>query len=164
MTLARAQAQAMTLRAMLPSDVDTLLAIEQRAYAFPWTRGNFIDSLAAGYVAQMLVDGQQQPLGYYLAMQGFEEMHLLNITVDPRCQGQGLAVQMLDALSRHARAVGACQIWLEVRQSNERARRIYARYGFIEQGLRRSYYPAGPGRREDAIVMSLQLTPLEARP
>lgn len=145
------------LHAMQAGDVEAVLAIEQRAYEFPWSRGNFIDSLSAGYLAQVLRSADGTLLGYFLAMQGVAELHLLNITVLPECQGQGLARLMLDALQTLARAHGCEQIWLEVRQGNERARRVYARYGFAEVGLRRAYYPAAEGRREDAVLMSLRL-------
>ncbi|MDC6169567.1 MULTISPECIES: ribosomal protein S18-alanine N-acetyltransferase [unclassified Roseateles] len=145
------------LQAMQAGDVEAVLAIEQRAYEFPWSRGNFIDSLSAGYLAQVLRAADGSVLGYFLAMQGVDELHLLNITVLPECQGQGLARLMLDALQALAREHGGAQIWLEVRQGNERARRVYARYGFAEVGLRRAYYPAAEGRREDAVLMSLRL-------
>lgn len=145
------------LQAMQAGDVEAVLAIEQRAYQFPWTRGNFIDSLSAGYLARVLRAADGSLLGYFLAMQGVDELHLLNITVLPECQGQGLARLMLDALQAMAREHGGAQIWLEVRQGNERARRVYARYGFAEVGLRRAYYPAAEGRREDAVLMSLRL-------
>lgn len=145
------------LQAMQASDVEAVLAIEQRAYQFPWSRGNFIDSLSAGYLAQVLRAADGSLLGYFLAMQGVDELHLLNITVLPECQGQGLARLMLDALQALACEHGGVQIWLEVRQGNERARRVYARYGFAEVGLRRAYYPAAEGRREDAVLMSLRL-------
>ncbi len=145
------------LQAMQAGDVEAVLAIEQRAYEFPWSRGNFIDSLSAGYLAQVLRGADGSVLGYFLAMQGVDELHLLNITVLPECQGQGLARLMLDALQALAREHGGAQIWLEVRQGNERARRVYARYGFAEVGLRRAYYPAAEGRREDAVLMSLRL-------
>lgn len=153
---------AAALRAMLAADVEAVLAIEQRAYQFPWSRGNFIDSLAAGYAAEVLRGADGALLGYYLAMQGVGELHLLNITVLPERQGHGLARLMLDALQRLARQSGCEQIWLEVRQSNERARRVYARYGFSEVGLRRAYYPALQGRREDAVLMSLPLPEVAA--
>lgn len=145
------------LHAMQAGDVEAVLAIEQRAYEFPWSRGNFIDSLSAGYLAQVLRAADGTLLGYFLAMQGVDELHLLNITVLPECQGQGLARLMLDALQALAREHGGEQIWLEVRQGNERARRVYARYGFAEVGLRRAYYPAAEGRREDAVLMSLRM-------
>lgn len=147
-----------TLQAMQMADLDAVLALEQLAYPFPWTRGNFVDSLAAGYVAQVLRAADGRLLGYFLAMQGLTEMHLLNIAVAPDAQSQGHARRMLDALQDLARAQGCEQIWLEVRRSNERARQVYARYGFVETGLRRAYYPAGAGQREDAVLMSLTLT------
>lgn len=148
---------------MRVADLPEVLAIERQAYAVPWTQGNFIDSLAAEYAAFVLRDsqgdGEARLLGYFLAMQGVDEMHLLNITVDPQQQGRGLARQMLDALCRLCRERACPQLWLEVRQGNLRARAVYRRYGFAEVGLRRGYYPAAQGAREDAVLMSLVVAP-----
>lgn len=153
-------------RAMAVADLDSVLAIENAAYAFPWSRGNFTDSLAAGYRARMLVPANpprrgEQPgpacLGYCVAMPGYEEMHLLNITVHPAHQGRGLARQMLAELAGHSLACGLTTLWLEVRQSNGRAQRLYRQWGFLTVGLRRGYYPHDHGQREDAIVMRLNL-------
>lgn len=146
---------------MTVGDLDEVLAIESVAYEFPWTRGNFIDSLAAGYEAWLLRDAQGGLLGYFLALQGVEEMHLLNISVAPARQGRGHARTMLDALCRLARRSGCLQLWLEVRVSNVRARALYVRYGFAEVGLRRAYYPAEGGQREDAVLMNLNLAAAE---
>lgn len=152
-------------RLLLPMTVqqlDTVLAIELQAYAFPWTRGNFIDSLAAGYPSQVLYGAQGELLGYFIAMDGVDELHLLNITVAPAVQGRGHARFMLDELCALGRGKYAQQIWLEVRESNHRARDIYTRYGFLQVGLRRGYYPAASSThasgREDAVVMRLALT------
>jgi [ribosomal protein S18]-alanine N-acetyltransferase len=153
----RWQAQSPNLRSMQVQDLDRVLAVEKLAYSFPWTRGNFIDSLAAGYTAELLVDPHDELIGYLVAMTGVDEVHLLNLTVAPPWQGLGHAATLLDVLEAHARAVGATTLWLEVRDSNERARHVYRRRGFAEVGVRPRYYPAGYGRREDAIVMSLQL-------
>ncbi len=149
-------------RLLLPltvTQLDAVLAIEVAAYPFPWTRGNFIDSLAAGYAARVLYGAQGEMLGYFVAMEGVEEMHLLNITVKPALQGRGHALFMLDELRALCRARRAQQLWLEVRESNVRARAIYRRYGFSEISQRRAYYPAArsthAGGREDAWVMSL---------
>lgn len=136
--------------------LDDVLEVEQAAYAFPWTRGNFIDSLAARYVAETLID-DGAVAGYFVAMPGIDEMHLLNLTVAPAWQGRGHGRMMLDALVRHGRLRNARSLWLEVRESNERARAIYERYGFVEVGRRRGYYPAPRFTREDAIVMSFDL-------
>jgi ribosomal-protein-alanine N-acetyltransferase len=94
-------------------------AIERRAYGHPWTRGNFSDSLRSGYQAQMLCAGDTI-IGYFVAMQGVDEVHLLNITVDPPYQGQGWGCVLLDALALWARSQRAQWLWLEVRTSNAR--------------------------------------------
>lgn len=136
--------------------LDDLLAIEQQAYSHPWTRGNFIDSLASGYQIQLLMGGEQL-LGYFVAMPGVDEAHLLNLTVAPAFQQQGWARVLLDALALWARGCQAQWLWLEVRASNLRARHVYGHYGFQQVGQRKRYYPADGPVREDAIVMSLSL-------
>lgn len=154
------------LMPMTVADLDAVMAIEPRAYPFPWSRGNFTDSLASGYPAFMLVatpraqrraERETQVLGYYVAMAGFEEMHLLNITVAPEHQGQGHARQMLDHLAELSQRAGAHSIWLEVRPSNLRAHAVYQRWGFADMGRRKAYYPAAGGQREDALLMSWRL-------
>ncbi|CAA9405223.1 MAG: Ribosomal-protein-S18p-alanine acetyltransferase [uncultured Ramlibacter sp.] len=133
-----------------------VLAIEKSAYEHPWSAGNFADSLRSGYEAQMLC-ADSQVLGYFVAMKGVDEVHLLNLTVAPVWQGQGWGRTMLDALAVWSRGQGAQWLWLEVRRSNLRAQGIYERNGFRRVGERKNYYPAGAGRREDAVVMSLKL-------
>lgn len=137
--------------------LDSLLPVEQQAYSHPWTRGNFIDAMAAGYECQLLVNGQGELLGYFVAMAVLDEVHLLNITVAPAHQRQGWARVLLDALALWARQRKAQWIWLEVRESNTRARTIYATHGFGEVGMRKNYYPMHDGPREHAVLMSLQL-------
>jgi ribosomal-protein-alanine N-acetyltransferase len=139
-------------------DVDRVLVVERAAYSFPWTRGNFIDSLAAGYLAELLLSDDAGLIGYYVAMAGVDEMHLLNLTVAPAQQRRGHSRSLLDALERRCREQGLSALWLEVRASNDRARQVYAQRGFAEVSLRRGYYPAGKAAREDAIVMSLSLS------
>jgi len=136
--------------------LDAVLAVEQRAYAHPWNRTNFLDALQAGYQAQMLVAGDTL-LGYFIAMEGVDEIHLLNITVAPEYQGQGWARILLDALDLWARVRAAQWLWLEVRVGNVRAQQVYEAHGYQRVGRRKDYYPAGHGVREDAVVMSLRL-------
>lgn len=145
-----------TLAPMTQDDLDAVIATEQTAYSHPWTRGNFRDSLNPLFEAQCLwLDGEL--LGYFLAMHSVEEMHLLNITVAPARQGQGWGHMMLDALSLMSRHAGAQWLWLEVRQSNPRALKVYERYGFKQVSIRKDYYPSSRLQREHAVVMSLKL-------
>lgn len=145
-------------------DLDAVMAVEVRAYSFPWTRGNFVDALAAGYLCEVL-ESQQLPdtplLGYYLAMVGVDELHLLNITVAPEFQGQGHGARLLQAVHEQARALRLARVLLEVRTSNQRAQALYRRHGYAEIGLRRGYYPAASGR-EDAVVMQWLAAPGQA--
>jgi [ribosomal protein S18]-alanine N-acetyltransferase len=143
------------LVAMGVQHLDAVVAIEKAAYEFPWSRGNFIDSLAAGYPAQVLLDAHGTLLAYFVAMVGVDEWHLLNITVAPSVQGQGHGRRLLDAMLAMCRQQRAATLWLEVRDGNARAQAVYARYGFSRIGVRRNYYPAPLSRREDAVVMRL---------
>jgi [ribosomal protein S18]-alanine N-acetyltransferase len=135
-----------------------VLPIENAVYAHPWSSANFVDSMAAGYQMQVLT-AETEILGYFIAMKGFEEVHLLNITVTEKFQRQGWAKLMLDALAVWSRGQGANWLWLEVRSGNERAVKVYKDHGFKLVSVRQDYYPKGPkaNGREDAIVMSLKL-------
>jgi [ribosomal protein S18]-alanine N-acetyltransferase len=144
------------LHPMALPDLPAVVALEQQVYSHPWSRGNFIDSMAAGHDMQVLVDADGL-LGYAVAMWAVDEVHLLNITVAPRVQGRGHARHLLDALRERALDRGMVTLWLEVRLSNARAQQIYARYGFRQVAVRKGYYPLDTRRREDALVMSLPL-------
>ena len=96
-------------------------------------------------------------LGYFVAMKGVDEVHLLNITVAPEHLGHGWAKLMLEAVCLWARSQGVDWLWLEARVSNVRAMQVYERHGFRRVGQRKQYYPAEGGQREDAVVMSLKL-------
>ena len=148
--------------AMTSAWLPAVLRVEQSAYPHPWSERNFLDSLHAGYQAQLLTAGPAEKpelLGYFVAMKGADEVHLLNITVAPACQRQGWARVMLDSLGVWSRGQGAQWLWLEARVSNARARAVYESHGFRHVGTRRQYYPASAAlpRGEDAIVMSLKL-------
>jgi ribosomal-protein-alanine N-acetyltransferase len=141
---------------LLATRLDDVMRIEQHAYAHPWSRANFLDALHSGYQAQMLV-ADSEVIGYFVAMLGVEEVHLLNLTVSPRYQEQGWAKVLLEALTIWARGQNAQWLWLEVRTGNLRALHVYEAAGFRRMGVRKAYYPAAQGQREDALVMSRHL-------
>ena len=141
---------------LTPERLNEVMAIERQVYEHPWTRGNFLDSIQSGYQGQVLSAGGVV-LGYFVAMKGVDEVHLLNLTVAPGQQGEGWGRVMLDALAVWARGQRAQWLWLEVRVSNARALRIYESHGYRRVGERKGYYPAAHGAREDAVVMSLKL-------
>lgn len=142
-------------RPMREADLDAVALIEADVHAHPWTRGNFHDSLRAGYCAWVL-EAAAEVAGYGVVMMGVEEAHLLNLSVARAWQRRGHGRALLGFFLARAREMGARAVLLEVRPSNLAARALYAGEGFREVSLRRQYYPA-PGGREDAIVMGIDL-------
>jgi ribosomal-protein-alanine N-acetyltransferase len=143
-------------RTMVPEDIETIVAIECNIYPHPWTRGNFVDSLAAGYDCRVL-ECAGEVAGYGVLMVAAGEAHLLNLSVARGWQRQGLGRALLEHFTQRARDGGADLLLLEVRPSNTAALALYEAAGLQRIGLRRGYYPAGE-RREDAVVMRKELT------
>jgi [ribosomal protein S18]-alanine N-acetyltransferase len=141
------------LSQMTESDLDEVAAIERSAYEFPWSRGNFEDSLRNGYYGICMRHVTGALIGYCVLMPVVDEMHLLNLCVAPEAQGAGAGLTLLREAVRIALAQGLEGLLLEVRPSNHRAIRLYEQFGFITIGRRRNYYPARHHTREDAIVM-----------
>ena len=146
---------ALRYRPMRTEDLESVAVIEAAVYTHPWTRGNFADSLAAGHSCWVVEAGGGIE-AYGVLMAGAGEAHLLNISVASRSQGCGIGAQLLEFFMNRAREFDCTTMLLEVRRSNERARRLYARSGFHEIAIRRNYYPA-LGGREDAVLMGKDL-------
>jgi ribosomal-protein-alanine N-acetyltransferase len=137
---------------MSAADLDAVTTLERQIYAHPWTRGNFADSLAAGYSA-WLMHVRGALVGYALMTLVVDEAQLLNISVMPQQQHLGLGSALLQHLLVVAGDYGATRIYLEVRRSNQAALAFYRRHDFVAVGERQAYYPADQGR-EDALVLA----------
>lgn len=140
---------------MVAADVAAVMETENRIYPFPWSAGNFADSLASGHSAWVCREGGVM-VGYAVMMLVLDEAHLLNISVALERQRAGLGSRLLEFLFAEAKAHGATRMFLEVRPSNASGLGLYRRFGFAEIGRRRAYYPGHNGR-EDAIVMARDL-------
>lgn len=148
---------------MLPmgaSDLDEILAIENRVYQFPWARGNFADSMNSGYSCWVCrIAGEL--VGYFVVMLAVDEAHLLNIAIAEKRQGMGFGARLLRQAMRVAQDCGGAMMLLEVRPTNEQALTLYRHFGFRQIGVRRGYYPADGGR-EDALVLMHELAEVVA--
>jgi ribosomal-protein-alanine N-acetyltransferase len=142
-------------RVMQEADLDAVVAIENEIYEYPWSDGNFLDSLHAGHHCWIL-ELKQDLVGYGVMMTGASEAHLLNLSIARELQRQGLGRRLLKHFIALARALYAEVMILEVRPSNHAALALYERFGFEKIGIRRAYYPCSTGR-EDALVLSLKL-------
>lgn len=136
-------------------DVPAVAALEASLQAFPWSPGNFADSLAAGHGVWVLRQGGEL-IGFSVIMRVLDEAHLLNIGVGTSHQGCGHGARLLRHAMECARLGGAARMFLEVRPSNARAVALYRHFGFRQIGVRKAYYPATTGR-EDALVFDKEL-------
>ncbi len=144
------------------SDVKDMATLEALAYPLPWSSENLQNIVqqqgneCGQYIVQKLYSKSVPNnvlYGYFLALLGYQDIHLLNLAIHPKYQHQGFAHLMLQHLQRCAIRYNAHSIWLEVRQSNQRAQQIYRRFGFTDISTRADYYPKVDGSREDALVM-----------
>jgi ribosomal-protein-alanine N-acetyltransferase len=133
------------------ADLDGIVAIERAAFSDPWSADSFREALAhpAMYFA-CARGGDDVVVGYVVAWFVADEGEIANLAVEPAGWGEGVGKLLLDAALAEGAQRGAESVYLEVRESNARARRLYASRGFEEVGRRRGYY-----RRpvEDAIVL-----------
>ena len=142
-------------RPMGYDDLDRVMAIEAELYEFPWSRGNFGDSIGSGYLCEVMERGGFLA-GYGVMMTVVDEAHLLNLSVARNWQGFGMGRRLLGHFMHSARESALRYFQLEVRISNAVARSLYLSAGFEEVAVRPGYYPVSGGR-EDAVIMGVAL-------
>jgi ribosomal-protein-alanine N-acetyltransferase len=143
------------MRVMSASDLDAVMEIERVNFPYPWSEGNFKDSMSSGYIC-LVMEQADQVVGYAVLMMVLDEAHLLNISVDKAYQGKGWGRYLLLHMMDVGRGKGGLNMFLEVRPSNHSALGLYESMGFNEMGIRPGYYPAHNGR-EDAVLMGMAL-------
>jgi ribosomal-protein-alanine N-acetyltransferase len=141
------------VRPVASGDLGQIVQIEQASFSDPWRQRSFASLIGDARVFfAAATDGGQGVLGYVVAWFVIDEGEIANLAVAPGARGRGVGATLLDAAIEVARARGVAAVFLEVRESNAAARRLYASRGFTEIGRRRHYY-----RRptEDALVLRL---------
>ena len=138
-------------RAELTRDLDGILAVDAATFDRPWTRAMYEWEWTHSDVARFYVARSAGAVVAYCA--GwiiFDELHVNNLAVDPPWRRRGVASALLTFVLDAATAEGAIRATLEVRRSNEPARRLYERFGFAFAGVRTAYYREPV---EDALVL-----------
>jgi [ribosomal protein S18]-alanine N-acetyltransferase len=143
------------IRRMVSTDLDAVVEIEREVFLFPRTRGNFSDSIESGYHC-LILEQAGEVFGYGVMTIGAEEAHLLTLSVAAGSQRKGWGERLLREFIHIAKERLARTMFLDVRESNRSAARLYERLGFRQIAKRRGYYPA-MGGREDSLVMELEL-------
>ena len=144
-------------------DLDEIVEIESRAYAFPWARSLLRAEIKGKEFSYVYVARLQQNssfpnkiIGYNYFWVVSDEIHILNIAVDPDYRGYGCGKHLTQFALNFGRERGAKSAFLEVRASNDAAQQLYTQLGFHRIGLRKHYYG---DNKEDAYVMKKQLSP-----
>lgn len=149
----------MRLRKMRAEDLPFIITIEAANYNFPWSEGIFKDCLKSMSYSSWVCCEQDVIVGYSIVSMAGGEAHIMNICVDPKVQGQGVGSKLLENMIELA-TNKAETIFLEVRPTNKAAIALYEKRGFNEIGIRKAYYPAENGTREDAVMLALELVGL----
>ena len=143
----------MIVRAWEKEDIASIVDIENKSFADPWTEGMFLDTLRFPVYHTFLVEDGGQVCGYGCLILLFEDAELANIAVAPTHRGQGVGKLLMEKMHDYAKTFGAERMLLEVRVSNASAIGLYEKYGYERYGLRENYYADG----EDAYLMQKSL-------
>jgi ribosomal-protein-alanine N-acetyltransferase len=142
------------------ADIDAMMAVERASFTNPWTRDMYLSELANPTVSRFLLarTAGNQIVGFCSFWLIVDELHINNVAVLPECRGAGIGSALIRRAFREAREAGAVRALLEVRRSNEAARRLYERFGFHVIRVRREYYTQPI---EDALVLGCEPLPAE---
>jgi ribosomal-protein-alanine N-acetyltransferase len=142
------------LRPLEPGDLEAVLTIQRASpEAAQWHREDYAPVLAGG-MQGWVAEGAEGIVGFLVARRAAAELEVMNLAVAPEARRAGTATRLLEQALEAARRAGVERVFLEVRASNRRARRFYARRGFETVGRRPDYYWAP---REDALVLARRL-------
>ncbi|WP_113927133.1 ribosomal protein S18-alanine N-acetyltransferase [Bacillus sp. P14.5] len=144
-----------TIRLMSVEDLEDIMEVERESFTIPWTRDAFQNEIETNHFATYIVlEDKGRVIGYCGVWIIVDEAHITNIAVLPSYRGQGLGDKLLKSMIEIAKEMGARTMTLEVRVSNSPAQSLYRKFGFMDGGIRKSYYS---DNQEDALVMWVKL-------
>jgi [ribosomal protein S18]-alanine N-acetyltransferase len=142
----------LVIESMEMTHVADVLRIERDLFPAPWTEGMIVQEVEEKWLSRSFIATiGGQVVGYIIAWLLRGEMHILNLAVAATYQRRGIGRRLLDHALDLAKSEHVRLVTLEVRASNEPAKQLYARMGFVPVGVRRRYYH---DNSEDAIVMT----------
>ena len=143
---------------MTRDDLQGVYEVENQSFPIPWPISSFeeeLNNLLATYLVAKKKDKIVAYIGMWFVM---DECHIMNVAVLPECRRQGIATSLIHEMFSLCKEHETHYVMLEVRKENLSAQSLYKKFGFTEEVVRKAYYKNPDGTREDAIVMSLELT------
>lgn len=144
----------MQIRPMRGSDLDEVAEIEKENFSVPWKKEDFSGYIDFAYAIFLTAEEDGKVAGYIGAIVTDEEGDIVNVSVRPDRMGAGLGTALVRCLLHETDGRGIARVFLEVRESNERAIRLYEAAGFRQVGIRKDYYQKPT---EDALLMRRDL-------
>ncbi|OPX42948.1 ribosomal-protein-alanine N-acetyltransferase [Ruminiclostridium hungatei] len=136
---------------MTQEHLDGVMTIENLSFKIPWSRNAFIDEMTTNDMAVYVVAvSGKKIIGYGGLWRILDEGHITNIAVHPEFRRCGAGCRIMDELLKLCRENGILSLTLEVRRGNLPAQKLYEKYGFRSEGIRKGYYS---DTGEDAIIM-----------
>jgi ribosomal-protein-alanine N-acetyltransferase len=142
------------IRQMKVNDIDWIIEIEKKSFVAPWSKTMFEETIFSPIYRGLVIEHNRCITGYIVFYTVDVEAHIMNLAINPAERKQGYARQLLDHALKFFKGKGISECYLEVREHNRDAQRLYKRFGFEVIGRRNKYYPE---TGEDALVMQLFL-------
>ncbi|MGX1433866.1 [ribosomal protein S18]-alanine N-acetyltransferase [Cytobacillus horneckiae] len=147
--------ESITFRLMKEQDIDDVLKVEHESFSVPWSREAFYNEITKNqFAAYIVIEENGQVIGYSGTWVVTDEAHVTNVAILPQYRGRKLGEAMMKKLMEIASELGAKTMTLEVRVTNEVARKLYRKLGFQDGGIRKNYYT---DNQEDALIMWVNL-------
>jgi ribosomal-protein-alanine N-acetyltransferase len=142
------------IRQMDTNDIDRIMEIEKKSFVAPWSKKMFEETIFSPISKGLVIERNDLIIGYTVFYTVDVEAHIMNLAVNPAERKQGYAQLLLDHALNFFKGKDISECYLEVREHNRDAQRLYKRFGFEVIGRRKNYYPE---TGEDALVMQLFL-------
>lgn len=142
------------IRRAAKSDIHRIIEIEKVSFSDPWDERLFLDVIDSENKHLMIADEGGEIAGYIVFEKVLDEGHITNLAVGGEHRKKGIATGLINKVLGLAKGMNMREIFLEVRESNGAARKLYSKFGFAELGKRKGYYQ---GTNEDAIVLRLHM-------
>lgn len=139
---------------MQESDIDAVARLEKATFSDAWTEKGIYDTWKQSQAFVVVAEENNNIVGYCIIYYVLDEGEIARIAVDSTLRKQGVGRQILDHVVEICNTKEITTLLLDVRESNETARRFYQKYGFLEDGIRKNFYE---GPREHAVLMSMQI-------
>lgn len=129
--------------------IDDIFAIEQSEIIVPWSKDALLDLIRKQNIIFRVMLKDDIVIGYYSFQKIFEEGYINNIAIKREYQSQGYGTQLFQDLLERAEKFEVKALTLEVETDNEKAIKLYKKFGFIQEGIRKNFYK----NTKDALIM-----------